>query len=78
MNGLLESHPNRRAHFSLLLNRDEYSQLSQLSTSMGLSRGQLIRIAVKNLVQTQSAGKVTTPVELDQFWKQFKNGGHTR
>mgnify|MGYP006293908363 CR=1 FL=1 len=77
MNALLDYHPTRRAHFSLLLNRDEYTQLSELSNSMGLSRGSLIRIAVRNLVQTRSAGKITTPMELDSFWKQFR-GGQTR
>ena len=72
MNGLLEHKPDRRAHFSLLLNKDEYSQLSELSNSMGLSRGSLIRIAVRNLVQTKSAGKITTPLELDEFWQAFR------
>lgn len=61
-----------QVNFSLLLNRDEYSQLSELSNSLGLSRGSLIRIAVLDLVQTKSAGKITTPIELDQFWQAFK------
>jgi hypothetical protein len=72
MNGLLEHKPDRRAHFSLLLNRDEYSQLSALSQSLGLSRGSVLRLSVRNLAQTKSAGKITTPVELDQFWQTFR------
>lgn len=76
MNELLEHKPTRRAHFSLLLNREEYITLTKLSEELGISRGGVLRCAVKNLLNTKNAGTVKNSiVEIDAFWKTFR-GGH--
>jgi hypothetical protein len=68
MNALLEQNPARRQNFTLLLNRDEYDNLSRLSAQLGISKGATLRCAVRNLLNTKAAGKVTSPIELDAFW----------
>lgn len=78
MNALLEKCPERRSAFSVLLNRTEYDLLENLSQSLSISKGSVIRISLKNLMNTKDAGKVTTPFEVDclndSFWKNFKGG----
>jgi len=73
MNQLLEKNcSKRRQPFTLLLNIDEYQRLSRLSDTLGISKGSTLRMAVRNLLNTQQAGKHTLPVEIDDFWKTFK------
>lgn len=72
MNSLLDTRPNRRQIFSLLLNRQENEILTGLSKSLGISKGATLRMAVKNLLNTKESGQITTPVELDSFWRTFK------
>lgn len=73
MNAVLEQNPSSRRHqFSLLLNRDEYTALDQLSASLGISKGATLRCAVKNLLHTKESGQVTTPIQLDAFWQNFR------
>lgn len=71
MNTLLEANPSRRQNFTLLLNKAEYDNLTRLSESLGISRGATLRCAVRNLLNTKEAGKVTSPIELDTFWRTF-------
>jgi len=71
MNELLTARPGRRQNFSLLLNKTEYDNLTKLSDTLGISKGATLRCAVRNLLNTQQSGKVTTPVELDAFWQTF-------
>lgn len=71
MNALLETKPERRQNFTLLLNKAEYDNLTRLSESLGISKGATLRCAVKNLLNTKEAGRVTTPIELDAFWRTF-------
>ena len=72
MNELLEARPKRRQNFTLLLNMNEHQQLSRLSESLGISKGATLRMAVMNLLNTKQSGQITTPVELDSFWRTFK------
>lgn len=74
MNELLEHKPTRRAHFSLLLNKEEYTQLSALSQSLGMSRGAVLRLLVRHLAQANTAEQLPVPMELDEFWKTFRTG----
>lgn len=75
MNALLETKPERRQNFTLLLNKAEYDNLARLSEQLGISKGATLRCAVRNLLNTATEGKVTTIPELDAFWSTFRNGG---
>lgn len=77
MNHLLETFPDRRALFSLKINRDEWDSLEKLSTQTGLSKGGVLRLGLKSLHQlTQSPTEkpLPRPAQLDAFWSMFK--GH--
>jgi hypothetical protein len=69
------SNPPRRQNFTLLLNREEYDNLSLLSAQLGISKGATLRCAVRNLLNTTEKGKATTLPGLDTFWSTFRKGG---
>jgi hypothetical protein len=75
MTTLLDANPTRRQNFTLLLNREEYNNLTELSRQLGISRGATLRCAVRNLLNTTETGKATTHPALDAFWSTFRNGG---
>jgi len=78
MNSLLEAKPERRQSFSLLLNKQEYKNLSSLSEQLGISKGATLRVAVRSLLNTSEVGKGTADTaadtELDPFWRFFRGG----
>lgn len=55
MNTLMPNKTDKRLPFSLLLNRDEYTTLTKLSDDLGISKGGVLRCAVKNLLNTKNA-----------------------
>lgn len=75
MNALLETKPERRQNFTLLLNKAEYDNLTRLSAQLGISKGATLRCAVRNLLNKSEVGKGTADPALDQFWATFRNGG---
>ena len=75
MTTLLEANPARRQNFTLLLNREEYDNLTALSRQLGISKGATLRCAVRNLLNTTDKGKATTIPALDTFWSTFRKGG---
>ena len=71
-----------RSHsFNVLLTPTEYYSMSALSAQYGISKGALTRLGLNSLIEktkTDGANKKDLPVEVDPFWKVFRQGGNTR
>ena len=78
MTTLTPNKTEKRLPFSLLLNRDEYKTLSELSQELSISRGSVLRCAIRNLCHTKNTGSTKNAIpDADAFWRMFRGTART-